>query len=286
MKIKGLMATSHVLVSLCLLLLVMMLPIDFFQMYFYGLLKNPIVMFFTVIIFIGMTLLVDLDNHVSKAGSELGIIGDIVTVFMQSTSGLVWGIFHFRGDRPPMTQHRYLWHTPFIFFVLFFTFYFGLPEGNSNILTTIVNETRNQPILEVVSRNGIILLFMFVSFSATLVGSTLVLTFLKKFIKIDKWYKYVLSIIVISYLLLVDLSTIKHIAIVSSFGYLFHIIGDAFCDSGIPLLFPIPLGSQVWKKIKLFPITITTGGNSNKIVDLIATVLLPILFIYILGIGK
>lgn len=283
MKVKGLMATSHVLVSIVLLLLVMMIPLDFFQTYFTSLLDHPIKFFFTLIIFIGFTLIVDLDNHISKAGVELGILGNLVTLFMQSTSSVVWNVTKLRGDRPPLSQHRYLWHTPFIFGIFLTTFYFGITPSNTNIFTTLATDMKTKPILEVLSLNSVIVLFIFMAFCATLVGSTLVIVFLKKFIKIEKWYKYLLSIIVMIYLLFVDLTTIREVAVVSVFGYIFHILGDSICDGGIPLLFPIPIGSQMWKRIKLLPVTIKTGEKSNIIIDILATVLIPILFIYIIN---
>lgn len=278
-KIKGMMATSHAVVSLCLLCLVMLIPHPFFKDNFFSLVNDPVKFFFTVVIFIGFALLVDLDNNVSKAGSELGVLGNLITVFMQSSSGIIFSLYRFRGDFNPRNQHRYLWHTPFIFLCFLGLFYFGIPNSEMNLFTTISSMEGN--IIETISKQSVIFLFLFMSFIATLVGSDLVLKFFRKFVRMPWWSKYILSLITLAYILFLDYTSIRQIAIVSSFGYLFHILEDAVCDSGIPLLWPIPLGTQVWRRIKLIPVTITTGGVSNKIVEIIAIVLLPFLLFYV-----
>lgn len=281
MKVKGMMATSHAIVSLCLLCLFMLIPVSFFRDNFFSLVNEPLKFFFTLVVFLGFALLVDLDNNVSKAGSELGVLGNMVTVFMQSTSGIVYGLYHFRGDRPPRNQHRYLWHTPFIFGCMLALFYFGIPQVNETMFSAISKISSEGNIFEGISKQAVVILFLFMSFIATVVGSDLVLRFFRKFVRIPWWGKYILSVITLGYILFQPLVSVRQMAIVCSFGYLFHILEDAVCDSGIPLLWPIPLGSQVWRRIKLIPVTITTGGVSNKIVEIVATVLAPFLLYYV-----
>lgn len=281
MKVKGMMATSHAIVSLCLLCLFMLIPVSFFRDNFFSLVNEPLKFFFTLVTFLGFALLVDLDNNVSKAGSELGVLGNMVTVFMQSTSGIVYGLYHFRGDRPPRNQHRYLWHTPFIFGCMLALFYFGIPQVNETMFSAISKISSEGNIFEGISKQAVVILYLFMSFIATVVGSDLVLRFFRKFVRIPWWGKYILSVITLGYILFQPLASVRQMAIVCSFGYLFHILEDAVCDSGIPLLWPIPLGSQVWRRIKLIPITITTGGVSNKIVEIVATVLAPFLLYYV-----
>lgn len=280
-KLSGMMATSHVIVSLCLLCVVLMLPLPFFDNLYKSLISNPFSLIVNIVIFIGFSLLVDLDNGVSTAGSELGLIGNLTTVFMQSSSGVVFNVLRLKGDRTPISQHRYLWHTPFIVGVLYYVFTFGIPDTSDNLFTSFSNMLKNDNIIEVLSKQVSVFIFFYMAFLATVVGSALVIKFLKKFIKIQWWYKYVLSTLVLIYLVFTEYQLLKVTSTIACLGYLFHILEDAVCDSGIPLLFPIPIGNRFWRRIKLSPVTITTGGTSNKIVEVIAIVLLPFLVYYL-----
>ena len=100
------MGKTHALLSVMLFSLCMLIPVDFFQNIYTAIKENILFTIVLFIVLIGGSLLPDLDNSQSCAGSTLGAVGGIYTVFMQSTSHIIWNLMHLRGDRPPINQHR------------------------------------------------------------------------------------------------------------------------------------------------------------------------------------
>src|SRR5574344_410413 len=108
-NVYGWMGKTHALLSVMLLCICMLIPVNIFKETFW-LLKDNILFFIVgVTVLVGGALLPDLDNCQSSAGSTLGFMGSIVTIFMQSTSSIIWTLAHSKRERSPMTQHRYLW---------------------------------------------------------------------------------------------------------------------------------------------------------------------------------
>ena len=271
-KLPGFMARTHALLSIILMAICMLIPLEPLQKTFWVLKDNILLYIVALVTLVGGSLLPDLDNHVSKAQSTLGPLGSIFTTFMQSTSSIVWTVYHFKGDRKPSSQHRYLWHTPIIGIGLILLFYFGLPSGNYTIFTNIKNSIETKQIGYFFQTNAVLFLFMILSFMTALVGSNIILSKIQKLVQLPRLIKYIFPIAVIVYIFLADYSQLKILGIMLGSGYLFHIIEDAFCDTGVPLLFPIPIfwKHQVWTRIKVPLLNVKTGGLANTIIDFIA----------------
>lgn len=277
-KLPGFMGRSHALLSIVLMELCMLLPIDMFRMTF-GTLKNNIVLLIVcLVLLVGGALFPDLDNFSSKGGNILGPLGSIMTTFMQSTSSIVWNVYHLSGDRRPSTQHRYLWHTPIIGIGLIMMFGLGLPSGNYTIFTNIRSSIEAGQFGYFVQTNAILMLFIILSFMATFIGSAMLLDRLNRLIEIPRPVRYVFPALVLIYIFTASYTQLHMMGISFGAGYLFHILEDAFADSGVPLLFPIPVfwKKAVWARIK-FPITAKTGGLANTIIDFFAGIMIFVL---------
>lgn len=250
----------------------MLIPLEPLQKTFWVLKDNVLLYIVALVTLVGGALLPDLDNSVSKAQSTLGPLGSIFTTFMQSTSSIVWTVYHFKGDRKPSNQHRYLWHTPLVGIGLILLFYFGLPSGNYTIFTNIKNSIETKQLGYFFQTNAILFLFIILSFMTALVGSNIILSKIYKLIKFPKIINYIFPVAVMVYIFIADYSQLRILGIMLGSGYLFHIIEDAFCDTGVPLLFPIPIfwKKQAWTKIKVPLLNVKTGGLANNIIDFIA----------------
>ncbi len=265
---KGFMGKTHALCSVMLLCICMLIPIDFFKETIW-LLKDDVLFFIVgIIVLVGGALLPDLDNSQSSAGSTLGPLGSICTIFMQSISTICWTLFHGKGDRHPNTPHRYFWHTLFISIILLCTFIFGIPSNNETILDNI-NKNTLQGFLQA---QPIMLFFIVIIFMAVLVGSNMVIYRLIKMFSLPKALNLISPVGVIVYIFTIDYTHLRILGICIGMGYLFHCLEDFFADSGVPLLWPIPIRNQMWKRYR-FIITCQTGGLINTIIDIIVLII-------------
>jgi len=267
--VKGFMGKTHALLSLMLFCICMLIPVDFFQKTI-GIMKTEILFFIVgIIAMVGGALLPDLDNAQSSAGSTLGPMGSICTTFMQSISSIFWTLLHGKGDRMPPTQHRYFWHTLLAGGGIFCLFYFGMSEGEM----TVFKSVQTAPNFTVwLQTNAILIFFIILIFMAILVGSNMILSKIIAKFRLPKLLNYILPVLMIIYTFIIDFSHLRVLGMCIGMGYLFHCIEDCFADSGVPILWPIPLGNQLWKRVK-FIITCQTGGLANTILDIIILVI-------------
>lgn len=279
-RIPGFMGKTHTFLSLIGLAVCMMIPVYPFQITFGSLKENIPLFIASLAVLVGGALIPDLDNDKSMAGATLGPLGSMFTLFMKSTSSVIWNVYHFKGDQRPPTQHRYLWHTPIIGLGIIALFYFGLPNGNYTILTNIRNSISTGQILEFIQNNAILVLFIILCFMAVLVGSNMIIYTASKFFPIPGLVKYALPIGALIYIGIANYSDLRILGVCLGTGYLLHCIEDFFCDSSIPLIWPIPAiwKNKVWWKPRL-PLTVTTGGTINTIIDLIALIMAVALLI-------
>lgn len=283
-KLRGFMGKTHFFLTMSLFAVLMLVPLYPLQITF-GQLTNNILLFVVCIsVAGGACLLPDLDNPSSTAGSTLGPIGSIFTLFMRSTSSIVWNIYHFKGDPKPNTQHRYLWHTPIVGIGIVLLFYFGLPKGDYTIFTNIKNSIGAGQFGQFIMNNSILALFIILAFMCVLVGSNMIIYSLSKFLPIPFFVKYIFPVAVLGYIAMANYSDLRMIGICIGVGYLLHCLEDFFADTGIPLLWPIPKfwGSQkkVWWRPWL-PFRVTTGGTVNTILDFVSAVLAVGLIIFV-----
>lgn len=262
--VKGFMGKTHALLSVMLLCICMLIPISVFKETIW-LLKDNILFFIVgIIIVVGGALLPDLDNCQSSAGSTLGFMGSIMTIFMQSISSIMWTLIHGRSDRRPMTPHRYFWHTGIVSVGIICLFWFFIPIEETTIFGGIKEETA-----AVFLQNNVAILFLIILiFMAVLCGSDMIMYRLIKLFKLPKFISYIFPVLVLIYVFTLSYTKLRVLGICLGLGYLFHCLEDFFADSGVPLLWPIPIKGHMWYKCH-FLATCTTGGLVNTILDIV-----------------
>jgi hypothetical protein len=269
--VKGFMGKTHALLSIMLFCICMLIPVDFFQTTI-GIMKNETLFFIAgIVVLVGGALLPDLDNAQSAAGATLGPLGSICTTFMQSTSSICWTFLHGKGDKMPPTQHRYLWHTFIIGAGIFCLFFFGMPKGEDTIIASIKVA---EDFLTWLQGNAVIVFFVILLFMAILVGSNMLFSKIISVFKIRflKLINYIFPVLMLVYLFFLDMDHLRILGMCLGMGYIFHPIEDCFADHGVPILWPIPIKNQLWKRIKT-PLTIETGSLANTILDIIILVI-------------
>ena len=266
--IKGFMGKTHALLSVMLMCICMLIPVNFFKETIWLLKDNLLFFLVGIIVLVGGALLPDLDNCQSSAGSTLGFMGSICTIFMQSISSIVWTLCHGKGDRHPMTPHRYFWHTLLASFGILGMFIFGMETGDSTIIGCIKSETF--PVF--LQQHTVLLFLIILVFMSVLCGSNMILYRLIKWFKLPKSLNYIIPVLVLIYVFMIDFTHLRILGICVGLGYLFHILEDFFADGGCPLFFPIPIKRQMWHKCN-FIITCQTGGLINTIIDIVILVI-------------
>lgn len=269
MTVKGFMGKTHALLSIMLLCVCLLVPINVFKETLWLLKDNILFFCIGIVVTVGGALLPDMDNAQSAAGSTLGFMGNMYTTFMQSTASMIYSLVHRKSDsKSPFFPHRYFWHTAIAGIGLLCLFCIGLPSGEMKILDDI----KEQSISTFLQERVVILFFIVFLFAAILCGSNMIMYNLIKWFKLPKALNYILPTAICGYLFVIDYNHLKVLGICLGLGYLFHCIEDCFADSGVPLLWPIPIKKQFWHRIKFF-VTCQTGGLANTIVDIIALVI-------------
>lgn len=281
-RLSGFMGRTHAVLSIILLEICMLVPLDLFKQTFWQMKDNILLFIVGIVVLVGGALFPDLDNFSSSAGSALGALGSIFTTFMQSTSAIIWNVYHGKGDKKPMSQHRYLWHTPIIAVGLIFLFWFRLPNGNYTIFTNLQNVIETKQFAHFIQTNAVLLLLIILLFMATFIGSSMIISKLGRLIHIPGFVKFIFPILVLVYIFTAKYAQLRLLGLCFGAGYLFHILEDFCADSGVPLLWPIPCfwKRQVWCRFRL-PITVKTGSTANTTIDAIASMVAVILLIVI-----
>ena len=263
--VKGFMGKSHALISVMLLCICMLIPVNVFKETV-GLLKTNIPFFIVgILVLSGSALLPDLDNGVSSANSSLGFFGGMCTVFMQTTSSLFWTLFHTKGDKTPESPHRYFWHTGIVGIGLICLFWFVMPKG----AFTMIEDIQNTSIVEYLQKHIIVIFFLFFVFMAILCGSDMIIGKLLQAFGLPKVLNYFCPVLVLFYVMSIDYTHMRILGICIGLGYFFHCVEDLFADTGVAgFFFPIPIKRRFWARVKI-PKTCTTGGLFNTILDIV-----------------
>lgn len=278
--VKGFMGRTHALLSIALMCVFVLIPIDFFKDTF-GLLRNNVLFFIVgLIVLVGGALLPDLDNNESSAGHTLGFVGTICTSFMQSISAILFSLFHKKADKEPVTQHRYFWHSLLSALIILSMFIFGISKSEDTIISLI--KELSFPVF--LQKNVALLFLILLIFLSVLVGSNMVLGRIIKHFKLPVILNYILPILALIYIFLIDLTHLRTLGILIGLGYLFHILEDCFADTGTMLLFPTPINNQLWHRIRFISKTVETGSLTNTIIDtgafIVDVVLIVLIFIF------
>lgn len=278
-EMKGFSGVTHMLIATFLFQLIWILPI--FSMYISQVKAKDTV---TIILFwgilIGASLLPDLDNNVSTAKYQLGIIGRILSMFMVMVSSMVYSIFHTKNDKCK-SQHRMLWHTLFIYMAELVIIYFFHPTNDYTILEIVKSK------MSIMNNSAalIAILFFFLSCCSIYLFINFICYYGGKIIswKVFNVIKIVLSLACFVFLgSRVSLGYLKFISYAVCIGSMFHNIGDLFSLGSVPVFFPVPIKKQLWLKPKL-PFQLETGGVANRVLNFVLLIVVVTLFLCIFG---
>lgn len=274
------------LIAIMVTMLLLIVPLPVISQFFTTMiLSNPLTGLVAFLLICGGALLPDMDNLKSDGGSaatwDLGVLGSIISTIMVTISSVVTSIFHGKRDVNPETQHRFFWHTLFVPLVLLVVTYFTMPDTQ----TPVIEHFTNFNLQAFPSYMLIVLLGMAI---CVYVGAHLLLKKLAKIMPIDIRPGMVsLALSGIAIAVGIALSTehdLKMYAYCISIGYLLHLLGDMFADGGIPALFPVSgIFGKFFMRVKLLPVTVTTGSTIEsllKIVFLVIDIVLAIIVFF------
>ena len=273
--VEGFSGFNHVMIAVMIYLLLLLIPVEPTYSIFHGLLANPIIGVISFFIICGAALLPDMDNLPSDGGSvavfDLGVIGSIISTIMVTISGVITSIFRGKKDVKPNTQHRFFWHTLFVPIVMFVLIFFLMPDDSTPISSVMTNiSLTNFPTHAVLGLVGIAI--------CVYIGSHLLFKKLNNFLPVNlRPTALSLALTILSLFVCVTMSTnheLKVYCMCIALGYFFHLFGDLFADGGIPALFPISgLFGKFFMRIKLVPVTITTGGTIESMLKIVFVVI-------------
>lgn len=291
-KKSGFSGITHILIAITLTLVMIRFPFKLTQDFVSFITSNWILIISSFLIIIGASLLPDLDNDISTATVQLGIIGALIKTSMQTISYIVYAFTRLRNDdKAPQSMHRKLFHTPFVAFLLIALFYFGLEIESNSFLNIVRDISLNKNWSEILSYpvTSICILLIFIS---TWLGINTIMYWPLKIVRIsllvkNKQILFILIAMAITYYsMTLPMTQLRYMGIAIGVGYLFHIIGDLFSEGSVPIIWPIPAlwAKKFWYAPNILgPFQIYTGGIVNKIINIGLLVLNSMLIISFLG---
>lgn len=279
-KVSGFSGITHVLISMFLLFLMLYLPIPFAVNYKSLLLKGwqyTVVFFFVVT---GASLLPDLDSARSTARFQLGVFGGLIKTAMTASSFVVTSLTKTKNDWVPETQHRCLWHTPFISIVLGVCMWKFIPDNPISYFQLWQNGVESGTARYVIINYIPAHFCMFFALSSIYLGIGII-TF-RLFKAFPKTLKIILPKVMIvatfGLLFMFSLSELRYVGVSIALGYLFHLVGDVFSKGSIAVFWPIPIAIRKngkfnwhwwWRPRGLIFGRIETGGTANTIINFV-----------------
>ena len=267
---QGFQGLTHWLISVCVFLLMWLIPWSFSNEYISAISSNKAFALLIFFVIGGASLLPDLDSSPLQGGGsaaiyQLGFLGDILSMLCITISGVVYSIAHTRYDDKPKSQHRMLFHAPIIPILVFLYVKFLMPNGDGKLWGNINFE------------NAGLLALVFFSSCAIYLGANMFIYKLLRLIGRQGATQFIcLFIMFISliYMLNMPFYRLKLVGQGLALGYLIHILSDVLTKGSAPLFFPIPIPNAKgklrlwWKPYILGPqFTITTGGVLNIIIN-------------------
>lgn len=274
----GFMGYTHALITLAFVLIV----IAFFENQLFGVIGTDnfwvIIMF--VVTCIGATMIPDLDNTHSRAKSDLGIFGEIISVVFRVSSTFIQTTLKTSKDDPDPNPHRGFWHTIPAAFIIGFLIFLG--SGMKN--------TINLPMIGEIKWGALFALLI----SAVLIYLTLstlckeYMDKLKKSASTGEFIAFGLSI-VITILLFVNIPTeidYRWLAISVILGMIMHDVSDAFTTSGNFIFFPITYFTKgrFWWATRFSHIKAGSDTEKNVIVPSLVIIIILVIIYLIFGI--
>lgn len=254
---EGFMGATHILSAVSIFFFIVAVFPDFL----FGQLgsKDVFVVFSSLIIVGGASLLPDLDNTKSSAISSLGIIGIGLSKAMRALAVVIYTLTRTRYDDENVNPHRGFWHTIISVILLFFV--------------VLASVSIDKAIM--IFNNEYTIGFLFFSLWLFICSRLFFTTFFKK--SNDRFKRKGTSGSIISLLLSViltvclvmftsHLDSYRWVAFSMATGYLIHIIGDTFTVAGTPLFWPIKRKGKRWYTYRF--LKIKAGGDVEKYIFL------------------
>lgn len=249
---KGFMGLTHSLSAIAFFLLI----VAFFPNFvFKTILKsdNIIVLIGATIVVAGAALLPDFDNVKSTAISTLGPFGKLISKLTRASAVGIYTLTKTNRDNDKPDAHRGFWHT-IVASIVVGIIVFLL----SSVKIDLKNNLLGKDFVTIYPFSVIWLVICYQLAIASLFANSF-----KKLKKDLFGYVFILgsSIIFVIIILTFSPSDIAYswIAILTSLGYLFHILGDTLTVSGTPALWPIAHKGKRWWTYRLG--SIHAGSN-------------------------
>lgn len=235
----------------------------------------------------GGSLFPDLDSKRSTAMFRLGTTGRFLNMFMIGTGNALWKLYHLKRDRRPGMYHRVIYHTP-AFVVIMATVFMMAPKSNDAMWGSFI-ETRVKDLPVYMLENGptfliVISAYLMIKLS---VGTILYKPF-KKLFRRQFASDATASIIAVFFtytIMSMSYTSIRMIGITVVIGYSSHLIGDLFTRGSIPLLWPIPIKGEAYRRPNFFfQISSDEGpaGIVNRVVIVGTIFIIVMIFIRLL----
>jgi hypothetical membrane protein len=241
---KGFMGLTHSLSAIAFFLLL----VAFFPNFVFNTIlksNNIIVLIGATIVIAGAALLPDFDNVKSTAISTLGPFGKIISKLTRASAVGIYTLTKTNRDNDKPDAHRGFWHTIVASIVVGVIVYF---------LSSIKTDVKDSFLGE-----GVVRIYPFaIAWLIICYQLAMASLFADSFKKLKRdLFGYVFifgsSIVFVIIILAFSPSDIAYswIAILTSLGYLFHILGDTLTVSGTPALWPIAHKGKRWWTYRL-----------------------------------
>lgn len=250
----GFMGRTHALSALAVVLSVFAFVPGLFYKFSNNHITALVMLTLVALVTSGGALLPDLDNTNSSAKSQLGLIGDILSVFMRATAPVIKTAIHSKYDNNLENPHRSFYHTTVsaLLFGGLFSFLCS-PLVNINVFGKFTLTGRIM---------AIILAFIAIDLClSTVIGS---IWSSKNIIQIIASLGCSLGI---SFALLHFMpKTVPYtiVGVALGAGWFIHCLGDCFTTAGTPLLWPLKIKGKMWYDIRF--LKIKAGGMIENFV--------------------
>jgi membrane-bound metal-dependent hydrolase YbcI (DUF457 family) len=198
----------------------------------------------------GSVLIPDLDNTSSRAKSDLGPFGIVLSGLFRTTSTVLQTTIRTKRDDPDPNPHRGAWHTlPACLLLGFIVWMLTRIEGNITL-----------PFLGNITW-GAFFAFLILAVLVHLTLSTLMkeaMDKIKKSVAIGEIVALTVSAI-IAVLIMTNIpveTDFWWLGVAVAFGSAIHVLGDCFTTAGAPILFPLSavLRGKFWWTTRFLPI--------------------------------
>lgn len=207
---------------------------------------------------IGASMIPDLDNTTSRAKSDLGFFGVILSGVFRVSSSAIQTLIRTKRDDPDPNPHRGFWHTiPAALLLGGLTFLATLGEGEIDV-----------PLFGTMAW-GTLIAMLIVAVLINLTLSTLLKEFMDKLRKSEIIGELVAALVSLSFSAVLFYNIPKDenfwwLGVAVAMGMTIHTLGDCFTTAGAPILFPLSalIKGKFWWTTRFTKIK--AGGPAEK----------------------